>query len=524
MKIIKNRFLNFFLILTGIIFSIYCIFSIGLSYDQVFHIENGERRLKYLFSLGKYDYYDILHLRYYPGFYDTISALIASIFPRNIYYESFYLLNFIFGFAGLIGLKKVVKIFFGSEIAKYFFLISIFSPIIFGHLAINPKDTIIATAHFWTLYYIIKYLKSENDYIRKNISLKIGIFIGLGAGVRVIFLGTLIPIITILFLEILFFKKFTNKIKLKVFIYHIILIIIISYSLLIFCWPNTHSNIFVEPFRIFLDSLKDISQGVQFSYLKGNFYETKETPWNYLFINVLFKFPLIFLFGFFLFFIFYKNIFIALNSNNNFEYNIKISLILLILPIFIAIFFSLKIHDGLRYFLYLVPFFNFFPAIYFYYLLKNLDKIYNKIMFIFLIPFFIIFLFKFFIITPYHYAYLNIFNDIFLKKDSFENDYWGTSLKELIRKFSQNIDNKKFIKISICGTNPNNVKYYLRKYNIRNFDIVDMNDNFDYAILVNRAIHSNKDEKLTCYSKFSDKNSFLVIKKSFIDLSKVIEY
>ena len=46
----------------------------------------------------------------------------------------------------------------------------------------EPKDTIIATAHFWTLYYIIKYLKSENDYIRKNISLKIGIFIGLSFG------------------------------------------------------------------------------------------------------------------------------------------------------------------------------------------------------------------------------------------------------------------------------------------------------------------------------------------------------
>ena len=121
MKINKNRFLNFFLIISGILFSLYCIFSLGLSYDQVFHIENGERRLKYLFSLGRYDYYDILHLRYYPGLYDTISALFSSIFPRNFYYESFYLLNFIVGLAGLIGLKKIVKFFFGSEIAKYFF-------------------------------------------------------------------------------------------------------------------------------------------------------------------------------------------------------------------------------------------------------------------------------------------------------------------------------------------------------------------------------------------------------------------
>ena len=107
MRINKNKFVNYFLIISGILFSLYCIFSLGLSYDQVFHIENGERRLKYLFSLGRYDYYDILHLRYYPGLYDTISALFSSIFPRNFYYESFYLLNFMVGLAGLIGLKKI---------------------------------------------------------------------------------------------------------------------------------------------------------------------------------------------------------------------------------------------------------------------------------------------------------------------------------------------------------------------------------------------------------------------------------
>ena len=524
MKINKNKFINFFLILTGILFSLYCIFSIGLSYDQVFHIENGERRLKYLFSLGKYDYYDILHLRYYPGLYDTISALFSSIFPRNIYYEAYYILNFIVGFAGLIGLKKVVKFFFGSEIAKYFFLISIFSPIIFGHLSINPKDTIIATSHFWILYYVVKYLKSEDDYIRKNIAFKIGIFVGPGTGVRVIFLGSLIPIIFFLLLEVLIFKKFTKNIIFKNFIYHITIIILSSYLLIVLCWPNTHSNILVEPFKIFFESLKDMSQGVQVSYFKGIFYETKFTPWNYLFVNVLFKFPSIFLFGFLFFFIFYKNIATSLDTIKDFNYKILISSILLILPVLITIFLKLKIHDGLRYFLYLIPFFNFFPAIYSYYLLKNLEKTYNKVAIVFLMPFFIIFLIKFFIISPYHYSYLNIFNDIFLKKDSFENDYWGSSLKELIKKFSYKIDNKRFVKIAVCGTNPNNVKYYLRKYDIKNFDIVDLNEKFDYAILFNRAIHTKNDKKLTCYSKFTNKNTFLRINKGFIDLSKIVEY
>ena len=145
-------------------------------------------------------------------------------------------------------------------------------------------------------------------------------------------------------------------------------------------------------------------------------------------------------------------------------------------------------------------------------------------MIVFLIPFFIIFLDKIFCYFTISYTYLNVFNDIFLKKDSFENDYWGTSLKELIKKFSYKIDNKKFVKISVCGANQNNVKYYLRKYDIKNFDIVDLDERFDYAILVNRAIHSNNDKKLTCYSKFTNKNTFLKVNKSFIDLSKIVEY
>ena len=42
-------------------------------------------------------------------------------------------------------------------------------------------------------------------------------------------------------------------------------------------------------------------------------------------------------------------------------------------------------------------------------------------------------MFNFFSITPYQYTYLNLFNgqkEIRYKK--FENDYWGTSIKELI--------------------------------------------------------------------------------------------
>ena len=132
---------------------------------------------------------------------------------------------------------------------------------------------------------------------------------------------------------------------------------------------------------------------------------------------------------------------------------------------------------------------------------------------------------KFLMITPYQYSYLNLFNDFFLKKDSFENDYWGSSSKELINKFSKKVDNNKTLRIATCGINHINVKYYLKKNNINNFNFVDLNDKFDYAILINRAISDDKIiQKQTCYSKFFEKKVFISVKKSFIDLSKIVEY
>ena len=525
MTIINKNYLKILTIVISTIFFIYNTYSIGISYDQIFHIENGERRLKYLFSLGQSEYYDILHLRYYPGLYDTIVAFLATVFPRSFYYESYNLINFLTALAGVFGLKKVVKIFFGTQISNIFFIITILSPVYFGHFAINPKDTIIATANFWILYYVIKYLKKNSDHIRRDSSIKIGLFIGLGAGVRVLFLGTLIPLILFLFLEIFFFKKIVNNLKLKQFFNHILLIILISYVLIVLCWPNTHSNILIQPFTIFFQSLVDASQGVQASYFAGEHYKTINTPWYYLFLNFFYRVPLIYLFTFFLTFIFIKEIMKLFKLNSNFFYFFNISIFFLLFPFLIAIFLKLKIHDGLRYFLYLIPLFNILPSIFLYYLSKELNLFYKKAIIISLIPLFGIFLFKFIAISPYQYSYLNLANDIFLKKNSFENDYWGTSLKELISNFSKKNDDKNFLKIATCGVNPINVKYYLKKNNIKNFSIVDLDDKFDYAILVNRAISDNStDDNQTCYTKFLNKNTYIVVKKSFIDLSKIVEY
>ena len=231
-----------FIFYSLIIFGLYCSLTIGISYDEIYHHESGERRLKYLFSLGRFEYYNVLQLKYYSGLYDTLSYLIVSIFPRNYIYEAHHAINFLIGVSGLLALKKFVRILFNKKISDIFFILSFFSPIYFGHLGINPKDTIICAANFWILYYCIKYLKVSKVSDRSQIANKIGLFIGLGIGVRVIFLGTLIPIIIFVLFEVLLIKKISNKINFKKFIFDLFRVIFISYFLLILCWPDVHKT------------------------------------------------------------------------------------------------------------------------------------------------------------------------------------------------------------------------------------------------------------------------------------------
>ena len=60
-------------------------------------------------------------------------------------------------------------------------------------------------------------------------------------------------------------------------------------------------------------------------------------------------------------------------------------------------------------------------------------------------------IFNFVKITPYHYTYLNYFSGPKeLRYQKFENDYWSTSLKELI--MSSNLKEDK-INFFSCGVN-----------------------------------------------------------------------
>jgi hypothetical protein len=224
--------------------------------------------------------------------------------PRKYEVQIHHIINLFFSISAVIGISKISKILFNKKVSKIVFLITFLNPIFFGHMSINPKDTIITFSNIWVTYFIIRYLQTQHIEIkRKYFSTLIGITIGLGLGVRANFIGTLIPIFIIFFLDTFYFRIINKKKKLsKFFFKDFIKISFISYFIMIIFWPEVHQNIFILPFKLVIASLTDVSYGTSWGLLDGIFYKTINTPREYLIINLFYKLPEYVLLTYLLFF------------------------------------------------------------------------------------------------------------------------------------------------------------------------------------------------------------------------------
>ncbi len=526
MNFMKNK-TNNLILWSLIIYSIFCALNIGISWDELAHIDRGNERLKYLFSFGSYDYLDYRDQRFYPGFYNTLATFFTKMIPKKYEIETLHLINLSFSFFAIVGISKISSELFNKNVGKIVFILCFLNPIFFGHMSINQKDMIIAFSNIWASYLILRYLKNQSISERRNQYVLLGgLVIGLGQGVRMVFISTLLPIILFSIIEILFLKKIISKnFSYKKLTIDFLKIFIISYMIMVSCWPDTHQNILILPFQLFIESLNN-PFGVPFGLLNGEFYQTFNTPKYYLFTNLLYKSPEFILICY-LFFVFlvlkYKNFF---HSKFTF-FNTKIFLLLFIIifPNLLILITPYRIFDGLRLFLYIIPYICIIPALSIYYLIENFKNKSSKVFLIPIVSFFIYYIFIFLSLTPYHYTYLNSFNGDYSKAyKKFENDYWAVSLKELINQISlrENLLNKKEVKIAFCGVAFNNVDTYFKKINNFNFQKVNyLNESFDYIIMTNRTVYE-EDSKLlnakTCFDRFSG-SDIITVKRNGLVLS-----
>ena len=129
--------------------------------------------------------------------------------------------------------------------------------------------------------------------------------------------------------------------------------------------------------------------------------------------------------------------------------------------------------------------------------------------------------------TPYHYVYLNLFAGKYSENSiKFENDYWGVSLRELIKK--SEFLNQDYNKLALCGVSSGTVKYYLKKFKYSKVRIVRTDEKFDYIINdvsgISSIVAKNSPwygDKIPCDSGEDGSNLALsIIKNAAIYLTK----
>ena len=513
----KQTILLFFLFS----FSAYCALIIGKSWDEGTDLLHGKSTLNYLFSLGKFDDY-FVGREYYSAIYWSLQYLLTTIFPSKYQIEISHLVNLIFSLAAIIGISQLGKELFNKKVGKIIFLVLFFYPIFFGHMGMNPKDTILAFSHVWITLLTLKYLRKQHcedkDYIN-NYIISIGVLAALSTGIQLFFLGSLIPIFLFVLLEIFFFKKIVNKkFNNKKFFYDLVKCFAVFYFLLIFFWIDTHPNILTLPLKFFMEALSNTYvTGWPFNLVNGNYYLSWQVPQLYILVNIFYKSPEYFLmtYIFFLFIIIKSSLFFD-KKFIYFRYKLCLIIVILIFPILVSLIIPFPLYDGLRLFLWALPYFCIIPGLTIYYLVENLNFAWSKLASILLSLLIIYYLFNFFSYTPYQYTYLNIFSGKAENRyQKFENDYWGVSIYELL-KYSD-FDKEKTIKIATCGINSAQAKKYLRKKGYANLIFSDLKQ-ADYIIMTNRtslvsgeltAKSTNETVKIiNCFDRFEGEDAF----------------
>ena len=502
-----------------IAFSIYCSLTIGQAADEQYPLVQGKITLDYLFSLGKIDK-DIIYREYYASIYWSLLYFVTEIFPTKYQIEVSHLINLIFSLGVIFGIGKVSKELFNKKVGEIIFIILFFYPVFFGHMSINNKDTILAFSHVWIIYLILRYLKKQS--IREKASkytISLGLLAALSTGIQLIFLGSQIPIILFVLIEIFLLKKIINKhFSKKKFLYDLIKCFIIFYSTLLLFWIDVHQNILIYPFIIIQEWLSgDLITGWPYNLINGSYYLSSEVPTFYFLINFIYKSPEYILITYLLFLV------LIFKSRNFYKikftfFNYKLTLIIFILafPNFVLLFIPFPVYDGMRLFLWTLPYFCIIPGLTIYYLIENFSFTIPKISFLCLSLFIIYFLFNFLSITPYQYTYLNFLNGkIENRYKKFENDYWGTSIDELLK--NANFKTGEVIKISTCGISDGIPKNYFEKKLDLNYKFVSSNE-ADYIIMINRVMRYNG--TTNCFDKFKGED-ITVVKRNGLILSVI---
>ncbi len=451
MNSIKKRFKSLFpytIIFTFFLVQLNYINRAGTTYDADglrFGANIVIEKIQRLISLNT-DYSDLPFSD--VEFYGMLVILPAYIFshffkrfvtnPSDIGYENidglvYFLMNmYLLIYVGVCLFFIIRKL---NTISKNFTIsflsILLLTPSFSGHSLFNLKDIPFALQLFLFALLFNEYIENIIKNKTNNLNLKLGLLAGLVFSVR---LNGIFFISLLFFVGTLIIQR-KQKLNLKIVSKDFIKIVIIGFVVLYIFTPSA-----------WLDPIQWVNNAIYQQFLlewsgstltNGEFIVATEMNWNYLLTWFFYKLPLIFHLSILIYFYLkFKGVSMSLLSDVSIYFLIMVFLIFSIV--------RPSVYDGIRQFLFLIPFFASFSAETF---LKFIDykKIPNSFFFI---PILLYLFFTQFGLGPYKYVYFNEFVDV--KKISIEcnnldgcgtwpTDYWGFSGREVAEYLNVNL-------------------------------------------------------------------------------------
>ena len=389
------------------------------------------------------------------------------------------------------------------------------SPRIFAESFYNHKDIIFLSLFIINLYYGIHFLKKPS--LRNSILFSFTTALAIDIRIMGIIIAPIIVFLTYLkYLRDKNFKIFTG-VTIYLFLFPLLTILFWPYL-----WEDPLNN-FIQVFK----TLSSFSLGGGYNFYLGNYYESSNVPWHYIFVWIGVTTPVFYLALFIIGFLIYTLRFIKrlikitnYTSENNLwlgekELEDLTYYILFISPIFIVILLNSTLYNGWRHLYFIYPCFLLISLRGLHLIDLNYFKKRNWLLKIAISIFLTQIAFVMIKDHPHQNVYFNFLSGKNVET-KFELDYWGLSNKQALEFILKN-DSKPIIKIGAAGPiSLANSKQILSPID-KNRITISENIKSDYII----------DNYINWYGKYKKSrhkvpNNFKIYKEIFVSGKRII--
>jgi hypothetical protein len=165
----------------------------GISWDEELQNTYGDKLLAmYRTLFADRSALSYVNLYFYGGFFDLCTAFVNQFTPFD-HYATRHLMGGLMGVIGYLGVWRLTKLLAGDWAALLALAVLASSPLLYGHMFINPKDAPFAWLTVWVLYYGARALM-EGPNVTRAALIGLSLSLGFALGQRVLAVAWLLAL------------------------------------------------------------------------------------------------------------------------------------------------------------------------------------------------------------------------------------------------------------------------------------------------------------------------------------------